>query len=113
MHGDGHAALVCIMMQMLGVPVTLLNPLEAADTLAASALEGFSVAPFLPQLTSSSEAVPVTDAHPSVDVLVLASALCRAPILQFRFLAPQHSGTFSARKSVHSRLHWYSKERWC
>jgi hypothetical protein len=81
MHGDGHAALLCIMMQMLGVPVALLNPLEAADTLAASVFEESSVPPSLSQQTSSFEAGPMTDAHPSVNVLVLAAALCHAPIL--------------------------------
>lgn len=81
MYGDGHVALVCIMMEMLGVPVTLLNPLEAADTLFTSVFEGFSVPPSLLQLMSSFEAVSVADTHPSVDVLVLVSALCHAPIL--------------------------------
>ena len=70
-----------IMVQMLGVPVTLLNPLEAADTLAASVLEGFSVPSSLPQLRHSFETVPVTDGQPSMQVPVFASVLCHPTIL--------------------------------
>jgi hypothetical protein len=72
---------MCIMVQMLGVPVTLLNPGGAADTLAVSVSEGFSVPSSLPQLTPSGEMVPVTDAQPSVHVPVLASVLFHPPIL--------------------------------
>lgn len=72
---------LCIMVQMLGVPVTLLNPGGAADTLAVSVSEGFSVPSSLPQLTPSVEMVPVTDAQPSVHVPVLASVLFHPPIL--------------------------------
>lgn len=71
---------LCVMVQMLGVPVTLLNPLEAADTLAASVLEGFSVPSSLPQLTPSFETIPVTDGQSSVHVPVLASALFHPPV---------------------------------
>lgn len=70
-----------VVVQMLGVPVTLLNPLEAADTLAASVLEGFSVPPSLPQLNPSAETDPVTDAQPSVHVPILASAPFHPPVL--------------------------------
>ena len=70
-----------VVVQMLGVPVTLLNPLETADTMGGSVLEGFSVPSTVPQLTLSSETVPVTDAQPSGHVPVLASALFHPPIL--------------------------------
>ncbi|MEO5956167.1 MAG: hypothetical protein ABIR36_10825 [Nitrospiraceae bacterium] len=70
-----------VVVQMLGVPVTLLSPLEAADTLGASVLEGFSVPSTVPQFTLSSETLPVTDAQPSVHVPVLASALFHPPVL--------------------------------
>jgi len=72
---------ICIMVQMLGVPVTLLNPGGAADTLAVSVSEGFSVPSSLPQLMPSVEMVPVTDAQLSVHVPVLASVLFHPPIL--------------------------------
>ena len=72
---------ICIMVQMLGVPVTLLNPGWAAETLAVSVSEGFSVPSSLPQLALSVEMVPVTDAQLSVHVPVLASVLFHPPIL--------------------------------
>ena len=72
---------ICIMVQMLGVPVTLLNPGGADDTLAVSVSEGFSVPSSLPRLTPSVDMVPVTDAQLSVHVPVLASVLFHPPIL--------------------------------
>ena len=72
---------LCIMVQMLGVPVTLLNPAGSADTLAVSVSEGFSVSSSLPQLTPSVDMVPVTNAQPSVHMPVLASVLFHPPIL--------------------------------
>jgi len=71
---------LCVLMQMLGAPVTLLGPAVAADTLGASVLEGFSVPPAVPQLTTSCERIPVTDAHPPVHVPVLASTLFHPPV---------------------------------
>ena len=70
----------CVVVQMLGVPVTLLNSGGAADALAASAYEGFSVPSSLPQLTPSFKMIPVTEAQPSVRVPVLASALFHPPV---------------------------------
>ena len=70
-----------ILMQMLGVPVTLLNPHEAADTQRTSVLEGFSVPSSLPQLTASFETDTATDAQPSVHLPVLASVLFHPPVL--------------------------------
>lgn len=70
-----------VVVQMLGVPVTLLNPVEAANTLAASALEGFCVPSSLPQLNPSAETHPVTGAQPSVHVPVLTSTLFHPPVL--------------------------------
>ncbi len=71
---------LCIMVQMLGVPVTLLNPGGAEDALATSAYEGYSVPSSLPQLTPSFEMVPVTDAQPFVHMPVLASTLFHPPV---------------------------------
>lgn len=71
---------ICVFMQMLGVPVTLLSPELSPDTLGASVLEGFSVPPTVPQLTPSSETVPVTDDSPSVHVPILASVMFHPPV---------------------------------
>lgn len=70
---------LCVMVQMLGVPATLLHPLEPVDTLAVSVSEGFSVPSSFPQLTPSVEMVLVTDLPLSVHMLVLASALFHPP----------------------------------
>jgi hypothetical protein len=70
-----------VIMQMLGVPVTLLSPALSLDTLDASVLEGFSIPPAVPQLTRSSETIPVTDAQPSGHVPILASTLFHPPVL--------------------------------
>jgi hypothetical protein len=71
---------LCVVMQMLGAPVTLLNPLDAADNLATSVMEGFSVPSSLPQLMLSGETVLVSQTQPSVHVPVLASALFHPPV---------------------------------
>ena len=54
--------------------------MAAADTLAVSAYEGFSVPFSVPQLTPSVEMVSVTDSQPFVDVPVLASTLFHPPV---------------------------------
>ena len=71
---------LCIVVHMLGVPVTLLNPGGAADALATSADEGYSVPSSLPQPTPSFAMVPVTDAQPFVHMPVLASTLFHPPV---------------------------------
>ena len=71
---------LCIMVHMLGVPMTLLNPGGAADALAASAYEGYSVPSSLPQQTPSFEMVSVTDAQPFIHMPVLASMLFHPPV---------------------------------
>lgn len=71
---------LCVILQVLGVPVTLLNPDDNADALAASVLEGFSVPPTLPELALSSESVLLSDVHPFVHVPLLTSALFHPPI---------------------------------
>ena len=70
-----------VLVQMLGAPITLLDPLEAADTQSASILEGFSVPTSLPQLTPVFKTDTVTDAPPSVHQPVLDSVLFHPPVL--------------------------------
>lgn len=72
---------LCVLVQMLGVPVTLLNPVEATDTLAVSVSEGFSIPSSLPQLMPSFETISVTDGQPSVHAPVFASTLFHPPVL--------------------------------
>ena len=72
---------LCVLFQMLGVPATLLSPGDAADTLGASVLEGFSLLPSLPQLALRAYTWPVVDTHALVHVPVLASAPFHPPVL--------------------------------
>lgn len=69
-----------ILVQMLGVPVTLLNPFEPADTQSVSVLEGFSVPSSLPQLTPSFGTDTATDTQPSVHLPVLVSVPFHPPV---------------------------------
>jgi hypothetical protein len=70
---------LCVMMQMLGVPATLLNPTDSAHALGASVLEGFSVPPALPQLAPSHESVSVSNASSFMHASVMDSVPFRPP----------------------------------
>jgi hypothetical protein len=70
---------LCVMLHMLGVPATLLDPFDAADTVTASVLEGFSVPSSLPRLSLTVNMVAVIDAPLSVHMPILASALFHPP----------------------------------
>jgi hypothetical protein len=70
-----------VVVQMLGVPVTLLNPVEAADSLTVSVSEGFSIPSSIPQPTLAVNTDPVTDGQSSIHTPVLASTLFRPPVI--------------------------------
>jgi hypothetical protein len=69
-----------VLIQTLGVPVTLLNPVEPADTQRVSILEGFSVPSSLPTLKSLFETGTARDAQPSIQLPVLTSVLFHPPV---------------------------------
>lgn len=69
-----------IVVQMLGVPVTLLDPIMSGNALGASVLEGFSMPPALPHVGLSSESVPVIEHHPSGQVSILAAVPFHPPL---------------------------------
>ncbi len=70
-----------VVVQMLGVPVTLLNPIEPADSLTSSVFEGFSIPSSIPRPTAAFNGDPVTEGPPSRHMPVLTSALFRPPVL--------------------------------
>ena len=72
---------LAVLMQMLGVPPTLLNPALSLDTLGESVLEGFSIPPATPLVTRSSRIGSVTESQQSVHVPILTSTLFRPPVL--------------------------------
>jgi len=70
-----------VMGQMLGAPITLLNPSTDADVLGASVLEGFSVPPCLTCLEFVTTAVANCDIPPIVNRPVLVYSLFHPPLL--------------------------------
>ncbi len=70
----------CVMMQMLGAPVTLLSAADISDELAGSVLEGFSVPPARPRLAVFSVFTLVAESHPFVDVLAFATMPFHPPV---------------------------------
>ena len=72
---------LAVLMQMLGVPPTLLSPALSLDTLGEAVLEGFSIPPATPLVTHSSKIGSVTDVQQSVHVPILTSTLFRPPVL--------------------------------
>ena len=71
---------LAILIQMLGVPLTLLSPALPLDTAGESVLEGFSIPPTVPLVTPSSQPAFVIDTQPSVHVPILASAVFHPPL---------------------------------
>jgi hypothetical protein len=68
-------------MQMLGVPVTLLDPSANPDALGASVLEGFSIPPALLSISRLSIRVPYVMRSHSAQLPVLSSSLFHPPVL--------------------------------
>ena len=82
-----------VVVQMLGVPVTLLNPVEAADTLTVSVSDGFSIPSSIPQLTRAFNTDLVTDGRPSIH--------CRfAPLLYFVLLLSNPVSLFHTERDT-------------
>ncbi|MBA5868244.1 MAG: hypothetical protein GDA67_16235 [Nitrospira sp. CR1.3] len=73
---------LCVMMQMLGTPGTLLSPTLASDIWGTSVLEGFSIPPNPAQPTPSASAISATEMQTFLHVPVLASAPFHPPLLQ-------------------------------
>ena len=71
---------MCVLVQMLGVPVTLLTPGDLTESLAGSALEGFSVPSTCPQLAVSSEARLVAERPSSSRAPTFASTPFHPPV---------------------------------
>ena len=73
---------VCITLQMLGVPATLLNPAGGeSDTGGGSVLEGFTLLPALVQLMMSRQASALAVQYePSVHDAVLTAVPFHPPV---------------------------------
>lgn len=72
---------VCITLQMLGVPATLLNPAGGGSDTGGSVLEGFTLLPALVQLMVSRQASALAvPFEPSVHDAVLTAVLFHPPV---------------------------------
>lgn len=75
------ALCLCIIMQMLGVPVTLLSAGDISDEFSGSVLEGFSLPQMLPPLTLFSESISAGELPQSAQLFVLASQQFHPPAM--------------------------------
>lgn len=71
---------LCVMVQMLGVPATLLNPADFSDLLGSTVLEGFSVIPPTPELFLPTISVVISGFLPPVLAFVIAATLFHPPV---------------------------------
>lgn len=71
----------CVIMQMLGAPVTLLSAGDSSDEFAGSVLEGFAVPQMLSPMTLTPESIPVSEWPRSAHLLVLDSERFHPPAL--------------------------------
>jgi hypothetical protein len=72
---------VCVAIQMLGVPVTLLNPAAEPDTGGGSIQEGFSILPSLVPIVMSGQASTlVVQFEPLVHDVVLTVVPFHPPV---------------------------------
>lgn len=70
---------LCVIMQMLGAPVTLLAAGDTSDEFSGSVLEGFSLPQTLSPLTRSSESLSAVELPQSAYLFVLASQQFHPP----------------------------------
>ncbi len=70
---------LCVFIQMLGVPATLLDMSGFIDNSVGSGGEGFSILPTLPRLTVSMASTLASDSHLSLHGLVFPTALFHPP----------------------------------
>lgn len=72
---------VCVLVQMLGVPATLLSPADSPDDLLGSSVsEGFSVIPPFPDIYVPADSVAAPAFSFFSHVPVIASALFHPPL---------------------------------
>jgi hypothetical protein len=69
---------LCVFLQMLGVPSTLLNP--AFDVLESSVQEGFALLPAHPELPGCSESTAIPEPRLLRPMPILAAAMFHPPV---------------------------------
>jgi len=71
---------LCVMMQMLGTPGTLLSPTLSSDIWGTSVLEGFSIPPTPVRFTPSATEMAAAEARLSLHSAMLAFAPFHPPL---------------------------------
>ncbi|TKB82017.1 MAG: hypothetical protein E8D44_13020 [Nitrospira sp.] len=71
---------LCVMVQMLGVPATLLSPADSSDLLGSSVLEGFSVISPSPELVLPAISIALSNVSPLALAFVIAATLFHPPV---------------------------------
>jgi hypothetical protein len=71
---------VCVLVQMLGAPVTLLSLLKTSDMLTESSCEDPSVLPAVPELRPTNALHLCVDGPPSPHLPVLATSVFHPPL---------------------------------
>lgn len=71
---------VCVVLQMLGVPATLLDPAGSADSFAAAALEGLSLPPTPLTLYIQSRFSIALEVPLAADVPILLDSFFHPPL---------------------------------
>ncbi len=72
---------LCVLMQMLGVPISLWSPADMADVYGASILEGYAVPPLLPESSQPQRGVPLREQDDASRVPLLDHSLFHPPVL--------------------------------
>jgi hypothetical protein len=75
------ALCLCVIMQMLGAPVTLLSAGDTSDDFSGSVLEGFSLPQTRPPLTRSSESVSAVERPRLAQLPILPAGLFHPPAI--------------------------------
>lgn len=71
---------LCVLVQMLGVPQTLLNPVDSWDTWGDSVLEGLSVPPSVAEISPSDQVTAISETEQAFARLVLIQVPFHPPV---------------------------------
>ncbi len=72
---------LCVVLQMLGVPATLLSPSAPADILSALSLEGLSLPQALPGLNTGRQSIIVSHVPVTLYSPILLTSVFHPPLV--------------------------------
>ena len=100
---------VCVLVQMLGTPVTLLSLLMTSDMLTESVSEDSSMLPLVPELSPSKSLRLRIDGQSTFRLPVLATSIFHPPeLVAILYLDASHCrlGTIASVRRVRLRASW-------